>query len=918
MSRGILLHGKLLIEIRAAKNLPNLDSTWWRKNNNSDPYVIVYLDSSELARSKYIPDDDNPEWNESHTLDVFQVGKILRLEIWDKDPGFDDKIGSVEFSTRDLFSGDPHDDWYNVEDGNTEQIVGQISLRIQYVAQEDKKLMHGKLAVELKSAKDIPQNLSEAYIEVILGYDELVTTKHVAHTRNPEWNESFIFDVCHSARELDIIVWNQSSLSSEQVGTIAFPISQLLDGDKRIGWYDIKMNDSKKINGQIYLSVQFHTIHVTHSYDMESYFPTHSTRSVTLYQDAHVNDDPFRFMEGMITDTPPRSCWEDIYEDLTNASHFICITGWSVHTDIKLLRGKECLSLGELLIQKANDGLSVNVIVWDYPRTGSYWNLPGLPDMNIQDQATYDYFLNTKVRCIQSRAGYHRNATTLFSHHQKTILCDAPAAEHSIVAYLGGLDLCKGRWDTPNHELFSTLPLEHKDDFLNNFVPTSKPTEGPRQPWHDVHLKVEGSIAYDVFTNFRERWGSDVKFYKLGEDWNLNIDVEASGISIDSSSADSDNPSRWDCQLFRSITSANANFVKPDNQALLTKQQRIVNTIDSVTVHSEPVQVDDSIAKVYVQAIRNAKNFIYIETQYFMGSANDWLGDNSVDCYNLVPMEITQKIVSKIKAGERFTAYILLPIFPEGDPRDKFTTMQEQLVWQTRTIEMMYQKIASVLKDAGTFDESVPTDWLYFSCLGKREAYGEYLEELAPPSDEVSKTIRDLRRFPIYIHSKMMVVDDEYIIVGSQNINQRSLAGERDTEIAIGCWQPNNVSRDSTGDVKKFRMSLWLEHFKTYDSSFELPGSIECVEKVKELAKINWKMFIGPEGSVTPGHMLPYPLKVTRDGRLLPYLTRMTLYEENIGDSELPLLLAERVFGSISRATTILDTIGVDLTVLTT
>ena len=915
MSRGILLNGTLLIEIRAAKNLPNLDSTWWRRRNNSDPYVIVYLDSSELVRSKYIPDDDNPEWNESHTLDVFHAGKILRLEIWDKDPGCDDKIGSVEFFTRDLFCGDPREDWYNVIDGNKEQPVGQINLRIQYVAREDKTFMHGKLAVELICAKDIPQNMSEAYVEVVLGYDDLVTTKHVVHTRNPEWNESFVFNVCHSASEVDIIVWNQGYLSSEQVGTVTFPVSHLLDGDKRVGWYDIKMNDSKKVNGQIYLSVQFHPIHITPSYDMESYFPIHPNCSVILYQDAHVNDDPIRFMEEMITDTPSRSCWKDIYEDLTNASHFICITGWSVHTDVKLLRGKDCCSLGELLIQKANDGLSVNLIVWDYPRTDNCWNLPGLPDMNIQDQDTYNYFLNTKVRCIQSRAGYHRNATTLFSHHQKTILCDAPAAEPmniSIVAYLGGLDLCKGRWDTPNHELFSTLLLEHKDDFYNNFVPTSKPNEGPRQPWHDVHLKVEGSIAYDVFTNFRERWGSDVMFYKLGEDWNLKIDVEALGISVNSPCAGSNDPSRWNCQLFRSITSANANFLHPQNQALLTKQQRIVHSIDSLMIYSDPVQVDDSIAKVYVQAIRNAKNFIYIETQYFMGSSNDWLGDNSVDCYNLVPMEITQKIVSKIKAGERFTAYIVLPIFPEGDPRDKFTTMQEQLVWQTRTIEMMYQKIASVLKDAGTFDESVPTDWLYFSCLGKREAYGEYLELLAPPSDEVSKQIRDSRRFPIYIHSKMMVVDDAYIIVGSQNINQRSLAGERDTEIAIGCWQPNNVSQDSMGGVKRFRMGLWLEHFKTYDSSFELPGSIECIKKVKELAKINWSMFIGPEGSVTPGHMLPYPLKVTCDGRLLP------LDEEDIGDSELPLLLAERVFGSISRATTTLDTIGVDLTVLTT
>ena len=43
----------------------------------------------------------------------------------------------------------------------------------------------------------------------------------------------------------------------------------------------------------------------------------------------------------------------------------------------------------------------------------------------------------------------------------------------------------------------------------------------------------------------------------------------------------------------------------------------------------------------------------------------------------------------------------------------------------------------------------------------------------------------------IYVHSKMMIVDDAYIIVGSANINERSMAGTRDTEIAVGCWQPS-------------------------------------------------------------------------------------------------------------------------------
>ena len=29
---------------------------------------------------------------------------------------------------------------------------------------------------------------------------------------------------------------------------------------------------------------------------------------------------------------------------------------------------------------------------------------------------------------------------------------------------------------------------------------------GPREPWHDWHCKIEGHAAYDVLTNFEQRW----------------------------------------------------------------------------------------------------------------------------------------------------------------------------------------------------------------------------------------------------------------------------------------------------------------------------------------------------------------------------------------------------------------------------
>lgn len=47
------------------------------------------------------------------------------------------------------------------------------------------------------------------------------------------------------------------------------------------------------------------------------------------------------------------------------------------------------------------------------------------------------------------------------------------------------------------------------------------------------------------------------------------------------------------------------------------------------------------------------------------------------------------------------------------------------------------------------------------------------------------------RRFMVYVHAKGIVVDDEYVICGSANINQRSMDGSRDTEIAMGGYQPH-------------------------------------------------------------------------------------------------------------------------------
>merc|ERR1711871_106353 len=71
----------------------------------------------------------------------------------------------------------------------------------------------------------------------------------------------------------------------------------------------------------------------------------------------------------------------------------------------------------------------------------------------------------------------------------------------------------------------------------------------------------------------------------------------------------------------------------------------------------------------------------------------------------------------------------------------------------------------------------------------------------------------------IYVHSKVMIVDDRFAIIGSANINDRSMNGDRDSEIALAVesWPtgyaiPNDEWPVSGGFAKSLRMHLWAEH----------------------------------------------------------------------------------------------------------
>ncbi|KAM3246514.1 Phospholipase D alpha 1 [Capsicum annuum] len=705
---------------------------------------------------------------------------------------------------------------------------------------------------------------------------------------NPRWNESFHIYCAHMANSVIFTVKDNKSVGATLIGRAYLPVNDLLEGDEVDEWIEI-MDEGKnpiEAGSKIHVKLQFFDISRDRNWGRGigsrkypgvpyTFFPQRSGCRVSLYQDAHIPDKfiPKIPLSGGKYYEPHR-CWEDVFDAITNAKHMIYITGWSVYTEITLLRdsrrekpgGDE--TLGELLKKKAEEGVKVLMLVWDDRTSVGLLKKDGL--MATHDEETEKYFKDTDVNCVlcprnPDDGGSIVNdlqISTMFTHHQKIVIVDSDMPNgdsemRRIVSFVGGIDLCDGRYDTPFHSLFRTLDTAHHDDFHQpNFAEASISKGGPREPWHDIHSRVEGPIAWDVLFNFEQRWrkqgGKDilVKLRELD-----NVIIPPSPVMYP------DDPESWNVQLFRSIDGG-AVFGFPDNPE---------ESVRSGLVSGKNNIVDRSIQDAYITAIRRAKNFIYIENQYFLGSCYDWDCDDvkveDIGALHLIPKELALKIVSKIEAGERFTVYIVVPMWPEGLPAS--ASVQAILDWQKRTMEMMYKTIFQAIRDKGIDDH--PRNYLTFFCIGNREVKksGEYEPSEKPQSDTDYERAQEARRFMIYVHSKMMIVDDEYIIVGSANINQRSMDGARDSEIAIGAYQPHHLTKrqPARGQIHGFRMSLWYEHMGMLDDTFQHPETEECVRKVNEIADKYWDLYISESlESDLPGHLLRYPVGLTNDG----------------------------------------------------
>ncbi|KAF6151195.1 hypothetical protein GIB67_037403 [Kingdonia uniflora] len=709
---------------------------------------------------------------------------------------------------------------------------------------------------------------------------------------NPRWYESFHIYCAHMATDVIFTLKNNDPIGATLIGRAYLPVEQILNGNEVDRWLMILDENHNPVQGgaKIHVKLQFSDvardstwfrgIEVTKFPGVPyTFFKQREGCKVSLYQDAHIADN-FRpqipLLGGKYYET--QRCWEDVFDAISNARHFIYITGWSVNTEITLVRdpmrqkpGGD-ITLGNLLKKKASEGVRVLMLIWDDRTSGGPFKEDGL--MATHDEEAANYFKNTDVHCVlcprnpDSGKSFFQGfeVSAMFTHHQKTVVVDAEimprggSLKRRVVSYVGGIDLCDGRYDTPFHSLFRTLDTTHHDDFHQpNFKGASITKGGPREPWHDIHCKLEGPIAWDVLYNFEQRWrkqgGKDLLIH-LGE--LANIVVSPSPVTFQ------DDPETWNVQLFRSIDGGAA-FGFPDTPEDAAKAGLISGKDNTI---------DRSIQDAYIHAIRRAKNFIYIENQYFLGSSFCWKSDNikveDVGALHLIPKELSLKIVSKIEAGERFFVYIVVPMWPEGLPESG--SVQAILDWQKRTMEMMYTDIALALHAKGL--QANPKDYLAFFCLGNREVKtsGEYIPSAQPEPNTDYSRAQQARRFMVYVHAKMMIVDDEYIIIGSANINQRSMDGARDSEIAMGAYQPHHVAsqQPARGQIHGFRMSLWYEHLGILGESFRQPESMECVCEVNKIAEKYWELYSSETLEYDlPGNLLSYPIGVTSDGSVI-------------------------------------------------
>ncbi|CAD0094222.1 unnamed protein product [Aureobasidium vineae] len=470
---------------------------------------------------------------------------------------------------------------------------------------------------------------------------------------------------------------------------------------------------------------------------------------------------------------------------IDNARSFVYIHDWWLSPELYLRRPaaiSQKWRLDRLLLRKAQEGVKIFVIV--------YRNIESAIPIDSEYTKASLLDLHPNI-CVQRSPNQFRQNQFFWAHHEKLVVID------NAMAFVGGVDLCFGRWDDPHHSLTDDkltgfeLDMEgprtadncqvwpgkdYSNPRVQDFYALDRPyeemydrTKVPRMPWHDIAMTIVGQPARDVARHFVQRWN-----YILRQ----RVPSRPTPILLP--------PPEFDQSELERLGMTG------------TCQVQILRSCTSWSIGT-PNKTECSIMNAYVYLITNSEHFVYIENQFFITSCvvegtqiNNKIGD-----------ALVERIELAHQRGDKWRACLIIPLMPgfqnQVDSQDG-TSVRLIMQCQYRSICRGESSIFGRLRAQGID----PTQYIEFYALRQWGKIGPR---------------KCLTTEQLYIHAKCMVVDDRSVIIGSANINERSMLGSRDSEVAAIVTDQEMIPSRMGGkpyDVGTFphtlRMRLMREH----------------------------------------------------------------------------------------------------------
>jgi phospholipase D1/2 len=494
--------------------------------------------------------------------------------------------------------------------------------------------------------------------------------------------------------------------------------------------------------------------------------------------------------------------------------------------------GKNMSRLMDILDYKAREGVKIFILLYyDY-----YF-------LRLNSKYAQNIFrkLNKNINLIRFPKDSNNK---LWSNHEKLVIID------DVIGYVGGHNLCWGSYDNNKHPIYEEeneeqiyeFPFKDYDnqriaveDAGIDYTKRNKIRfKEPRLPWHDVHARIDGPAIEDFSNHFIDRWNYAVScesnykgiipYLKDVLELNIfeNLNQYLNNNKEENKFLQRDHKDRIENRYKKDIS---------DVQAL--------RSISNWSIGLE--KTETSILKAYYELIENSKHYIFIENQYFISKSytDEEININENSKYALVKNEISlylrRRIEKAYENNENFKVFVFIPLV-SALPGEIDVNLGSQLI-----LRHMYKTINrnNGLSLIELLEKKMGDKWKNYIHFFSLRNHG-IIKNI--PKTEI-----------IYIHSKLLIVDDTKVLISSANLNDRSMLGDRDSEFGViieeekhGKYKMNgDKNYKAAKDAVELRKKLMAEHLgiDENDTILEDPVDNKLFEFMISRAKNNTQIY---------------------------------------------------------------------------